>query len=278
MGSEDDLYRTGEIGYLMDGNLPNRCDMDKPLTPNSQGFVCAPNIAQQVHCVVLCIPASEVADQEQTTRLCEFRDFARARGIPVVIAVTQIDAYDQECLGGDIVDATEDEPEEILDARQVYRSERILGCMKQLSGSVGVPERDIFPMKNYSHEHSTSIPIDILGMRLIQAALRRSDGYVKETLDRNPKGNVTAACLGDLPEKARFSQGTPPPYAPEPTSASLPDRLSRLESVVFGPNHSVEPGGLVARVEGIETALGTQQDQSETSIPERIKVLETYLI
>ena len=172
MGSEDNLYRTGEIGYIMEGNIPDRCPLDRPLTSRTQGFVSGPSFSEQVHCVVLCIPASEVADEEQTSRLCEFRDYARAREIPVMVAVTQIDAYDEACLGGrgEATEAFGDEPAEILDARQVYRSERILKSMQQLSSSVGVPESDIFPIKNYSFEHSTSIPIDILGLRMVRAS------------------------------------------------------------------------------------------------------------
>ena len=77
--------------------------------------------------------------------------------------------------------------------------------------------------------------------------------------------------------------GPPPPYG---TSAALPSRLAVLEEIAFGPEHSVATN-LPKRVEALEQTLGIgcegdledqQNKPPKASLPQRIQVLEEYLI
>lgn len=72
----------------------------------------------------------------------------------------------------------------------------------------GLPVRDIYPVQNYASEHSLTLPIDILALRLIKAAVRRVECYLK---DHPAAQNCTS-----MP-------ATPPPYDASP--ASVPVRL-----------------------------------------------------
>ena len=37
-----------QVSYILDGNLQDRCPLNKPITPRTDGFVTAPSVAEQV--------------------------------------------------------------------------------------------------------------------------------------------------------------------------------------------------------------------------------------
>jgi hypothetical protein len=83
-----------------------------------------------------------------------------------------------------------------------------------------------------------------------------------------------------IPRGALLTPQAPPRYEPDPGNnrTSLPCRLAALEAVAFGSDYKA-PGGLLGRVQELEAALGLQPDNAtKTPIPERIQILETYLI
>ena len=73
-------YKQGELGYILDGNLPDGCDLDHPISARTPGFKAQPSIADRVHCVCLVVSCDSATDESYMRRLCEMHEFARARG------------------------------------------------------------------------------------------------------------------------------------------------------------------------------------------------------
>lgn len=73
-------YKQGELGYILDGNLPDGCQLDHAISAQTPGFNAKPGIGDRVHCVCLVVPCDSATDESYMQRLCEMRQFARARG------------------------------------------------------------------------------------------------------------------------------------------------------------------------------------------------------
>jgi hypothetical protein len=71
----------GEVGYLLDGSLPNRTNMAGVITRRAQGFIDCPSIAECMHCVVMCIPAPSATDKTYMTRLQDMVQFSMKKGM-----------------------------------------------------------------------------------------------------------------------------------------------------------------------------------------------------
>lgn len=80
MGWGSDDYKRGELGFILDGNLPNMCDLTKSISTRTEGFKAHPGLQDRVHCMLLVVPCSAATDEAYMTRLQEMRQFARERG------------------------------------------------------------------------------------------------------------------------------------------------------------------------------------------------------
>lgn len=80
MGWGVDDYKRGELGFILDGNLPNKCELSKPISTRTEGFKTNPHLRDRVHCVILVVPCNAATDEAYMTRLNEMRQFARERG------------------------------------------------------------------------------------------------------------------------------------------------------------------------------------------------------
>ena len=73
-------YKKGELEYVLDGNLPDRCKIDEPISTKTPGFKPDPAMDDKVHCVCFVVPCSSASDETYMERLCEMRDLVRSRG------------------------------------------------------------------------------------------------------------------------------------------------------------------------------------------------------
>ncbi len=74
-------YKQGELNYILDGNLPDGCDLDRAISAQTPGFKAQPSLGDRVHCVMMVVPCDSATDASYMKRLCEMRQFARARGM-----------------------------------------------------------------------------------------------------------------------------------------------------------------------------------------------------
>ena len=79
MGWGTDDYKKGELGFILDGNLPNNCRLGHDVSTKIQGFKAHPSLEDRVHCVILVVPCHAATDDTYLTRLREMRQIARDR-------------------------------------------------------------------------------------------------------------------------------------------------------------------------------------------------------
>ena len=72
-------YKKGELGYILDGHLPDSCRLDQGISIKTAGYKTAPSIEDQVHCVCMVVPCDAATDESYMERLREMREFARLR-------------------------------------------------------------------------------------------------------------------------------------------------------------------------------------------------------
>lgn len=80
MGWGTNDYKKGELGFILDGNLPNKCKLDDNMSLKTAGFNTHPNVEDAVHCMCLVVPCDAATDESYMDRLREMRQFARDRG------------------------------------------------------------------------------------------------------------------------------------------------------------------------------------------------------
>ena len=74
-------YRAGELGFILDGNLPDRCKLDNNVSMKTRGFNNTPSLQDAVHCMCLVVPCDSATDDSYMSRLREMQQFARERGV-----------------------------------------------------------------------------------------------------------------------------------------------------------------------------------------------------
>ena len=74
-------YKGGELGFTLDGNLPDRCKLDASVSMKTDGFKASPSLHDAVHCMCLVVPCESATDEAYMSRLQEMRQFARDRGV-----------------------------------------------------------------------------------------------------------------------------------------------------------------------------------------------------
>lgn len=87
-------YKGGELGFMLDGNLPDRCKLDASVSMKTDGFKTSPRLQDAVHCMCLVVPCESATDESYMSRLQEMRQFARDRGL---ITSTMLNVHCQYC-------------------------------------------------------------------------------------------------------------------------------------------------------------------------------------
>lgn len=80
MGWGVDDYKRGELGFILDGNLPNKCLLTGSISTRTEEFKIQPSLQDRVHCMVLVVPCNSASDEAYRARLHEMQQFARDRG------------------------------------------------------------------------------------------------------------------------------------------------------------------------------------------------------
>ena len=70
---------------MLDGHLPSRTSIASALTPRDATYIKLPTTAQRMHCLLMCIPAPSATDTTYLARLQELKQYATARGEPVIL-------------------------------------------------------------------------------------------------------------------------------------------------------------------------------------------------
>ena len=64
---------------ILDGNVPNRFNLQVPITPNAPGYVAMPTLAQKMHCMVIMVAADAVSDDTYIAKLKVLLAIVRAK-------------------------------------------------------------------------------------------------------------------------------------------------------------------------------------------------------
>lgn len=67
---------------ILDGNIPHGFPLQNVITPEAPGFITSPKLMHKVHVIFMLVGADMATDGGYLGRIREFRDLARARGLP----------------------------------------------------------------------------------------------------------------------------------------------------------------------------------------------------
>jgi hypothetical protein len=71
----------GEVEHILGGHFPNRTDLSRSIYPKGvTGYIQEPTVAQQMHCVVMCIPAPSATEPTHLERLKDMKQAAMSKG------------------------------------------------------------------------------------------------------------------------------------------------------------------------------------------------------
>ncbi|KAL3861467.1 hypothetical protein ACJMK2_007501 [Sinanodonta woodiana] len=130
-----------DLVYLLEGNVPDgyAFSHSSPINRNICGFVSHPKLKDQIHCVVFVLDAStvQVASYLTWNKINQFQTELNRREIPKVIILTKIDTLSN----------TVSE-----DVSAVYQCPKVKKAVETVSATLGVPQHNIWPIKNYETE------------------------------------------------------------------------------------------------------------------------------
>ena len=72
-------YKQKELQYILDGNLPDKCNLQQDITHKTPGFKLEPTLEDSVHCVCFVVPCQSALDRSYMQRLQELRNIVRSR-------------------------------------------------------------------------------------------------------------------------------------------------------------------------------------------------------
>lgn len=74
------LQSSGELGYILDGNISSGVDVEQPNLPGRAGFVQHPPLADKMHVVFFVVPCEESSNPEYMNKLKSLKRFCTDRG------------------------------------------------------------------------------------------------------------------------------------------------------------------------------------------------------
>ncbi|XP_069123075.1 interferon-induced protein 44-like isoform X1 [Argopecten irradians] len=187
---EDEGLEDQEIGYLLDGHVPEKYKFNPsvPLTTDTIGFVKIPTLADQMHCVAFVLDAStvDVIPVKVVERIKAMQTRINQRGIPQAVLLTNIDR---------ICEATSD------DVSKVFYSAAVKECVERVSMMMGIPQTQVFPVKNYHREADLDQNINILSLKSLSRLLNFVDDFLYNKLDEVEAENESTSKV-----KSRISE------------------------------------------------------------------------
>ncbi|XP_060580065.1 interferon-induced protein 44-like [Ruditapes philippinarum] len=167
-----------ELGYLIDGNVPNGYEFNPSvqISPETHGFVTTPTPSNKVHCVCFVVDGTSAADlsAKMVVKIKTLQAKVRRKGLSQVVIVTKIDKV---CFHVK------------EDASTVFRSASVKELIDSVATIFGISRNHVLPVKNYEKEINTKDTISILALRAMQQILRATDDYMLNLLDSSDDKN-----------------------------------------------------------------------------------------
>ncbi|KAM9454185.1 uncharacterized protein Hap1MRO34_020109 [Clarias gariepinus] len=170
MGLEtgSDGAKTDEIVKILHGHIPegHTFTASAELTADSSDYNRTSDLHDKFHCLVLVVPASNIAQLPNNiiAKIEEIQKSARELGIPQVVIMSKVD---EAC----------SQVKENL--QMIYRSKKIKEEMEKCSIKLGVPMNYILPVKNYHEEITNNNEIDILLLMAVTTIVNFANEFVK---------------------------------------------------------------------------------------------------
>ncbi|XP_048742426.2 interferon-induced protein 44-like isoform X2 [Ostrea edulis] len=162
-----------EIGYILDGNVPDRHQFNpsSPFTTETFGFIRNPQLSDKIHCVAFVVDGStiDVMPEEILKQLKELQGRMNQRNIPQVVYMTKMDKV---C------------PKVDKDTANMFYSSGVRDAIDKMSDIMGLPRGYIMPIKNYESETGLEPNTDILILKALQQTTDFADDYMEEQLDK----------------------------------------------------------------------------------------------
>lgn len=165
---EDEGLDIQKVCMIMDGKVKNDATLDGTLDPRSLRD--APEIKDQMHCVIFAVHAEKFAalDENILGKLTKIRYATNQRDIPCLVVCTAVDL---------VCDHVE------KDIRNVFYSRNIQKLFTMVSERSGFPLNMIHPQRNYVKETQTELNIDFLTMLLFKQIVKVSKDFCERLLD-----------------------------------------------------------------------------------------------
>ncbi|KAK3714131.1 hypothetical protein QZH41_012266, partial [Actinostola sp. cb2023] len=156
----------------VDGHVPNKYTFTVGIDFDNEcpGFVVNPTLAEKAHCIAVVVDASKVKvmKTDMWYKLRSLREGFISRNIPTYIILTHID---QAC-------------EKVnKDVQHVYRSIIIRDIVATVGKELlGLPENQIFPVRNYEKEDDLYDDMDILLLHVVRQMLYSAQGHIENKM------------------------------------------------------------------------------------------------
>ncbi|KAJ8313263.1 hypothetical protein KUTeg_009180 [Tegillarca granosa] len=195
-GLEEDQGVDGEeLGYLLDGHIPDRYQFNPsvPFNPDVPGFVAYPALHQKIHCVVFVVDGSavEVMSEKVIEKIKILQKKVYQRGISQVVLLTKIDKI---C------------PEVEDNISKTFNSLAIKDAVDKVSQTMGIPRASVLPIKNYEQEGELEDNISILALYSLKQILNFADDYMSNIYEKLESQQAQDSSQHESSEKYRKSK------------------------------------------------------------------------
>ncbi|XP_053395400.1 interferon-induced protein 44-like [Mercenaria mercenaria] len=170
MGLEPNHLMVKEnMKYLLEGHIQDKFLLDPSgsVSPDIPGFKKRPLLEDQIHCVAIVLDASTVdaadAIKDTIQNIKEMQTVMNSMDVPQVVILTCIDKVCKQTK---------------IDASNALKSKLIDRTVGKVSEMLGLPQHNIFPVKNYEKECELDPNIDILTLLALKGILNNADAFL----------------------------------------------------------------------------------------------------
>ncbi|XP_058249233.1 interferon-induced protein 44-like [Hemibagrus wyckioides] len=168
MGAEKDSgVLTQDIVSALKGHMKEGYTFNPqiPLSESNHYYNKKPTLSDQMHCLVIVIPADRVSILDFMDKMKSVRGEASKMGIPQVVFMTRVD---HAC------------PLIRKNLQNVYKSKKIRENMHKCSNELGVPVNRVFPVLNYHEETHVNEDINCLMLDALTQITYWANDYVDQ--------------------------------------------------------------------------------------------------
>lgn len=160
---EGEAIQNEDIGFILDGHLPNR---NTRIETETSGPVKEPTVKEKIHVVVFILDGSNLnfLSKDMIKKLKEIKSLAVDRGVPHLVFLTKID---------EICELVSD------DVSKVYKSKTIKNAVDKARDLFAIPTFHVFPIKNYEKESELQTSMNILALMALQKSLMVANEFLE---------------------------------------------------------------------------------------------------